>query len=34
MMVLGVVCYFGIKQGMGSERLSEFFQAVRLEQQE
>lgn len=33
MMVLGVVYYFGIKQGVGSERISEFFQAVRLEQQ-
>ena len=32
-MVLGVVYYFGIKQGVGSERISEFFQAVRLEQQ-
>jgi len=33
LLVLGVVYYFGIKQGVGSESLSEFLQAMRLEQQ-
>ena len=28
--MLGVVYYFGIKQGIGAESLSEFFQAIRL----
>jgi len=28
--VLAVVYYFGIKRGIGSESLSEFFQAIRL----
>ncbi len=32
LIVLGVVYYFGIKQGVGAERLSEFLQAVRLDQ--
>ncbi len=32
LLVLGVVYYFGIKQGVGSERLSEFLQAMRLDQ--
>jgi len=29
-LVLAVVYYFGIKQGIGAESLSEFFQAIRL----
>jgi hypothetical protein len=33
LLVLGVVYYFGIKQGVGSESLSEFLQALRLDQQ-
>jgi hypothetical protein len=32
-LVLGVVYYFGIKQGVGSESLSEFFHAVRLNEE-
>jgi hypothetical protein len=30
-LVLAVVYYFGIKQGVGCESLSAFFQAIRLE---
>jgi len=30
LLVLGVVYYFGIKQGIGAESLSEFFRAIRL----
>jgi hypothetical protein len=33
LMVLGVVYYFGIKQGVGSERLSEFLAAIRIDEQ-
>ena len=33
LLVLGIVYYFGIKQGVGSESLSEFFKAVRLDGQ-
>jgi Family of unknown function (DUF6399) len=33
LLVLGVVYYFGIQQGVGSESLSEFLQALRLDQQ-
>lgn len=33
LLVLGVVYYFGIKQGVGSESRSEFLQALRLEPQ-
>ena len=33
LLVLGIVYYFGIKQGVGSESLSQFFHAVRLNQQ-
>ncbi len=29
-LVLGVVYYFGIKPGIGAERLSEFFEAIHL----
>lgn len=31
-LVLGVVYYFGLKQGIGSQALSEFLKALRLEQ--
>ena len=31
LLVLGIVYYFGIKQGIGAESLSEFFHAIRLE---
>ena len=31
LLVLGVVYYFGIKQGMGADSLSEFLKAMRLE---
>lgn len=33
LMVLGVVYYFGIKQGVGSECLSEFLAAIRIDEQ-
>jgi hypothetical protein len=33
LLVLGVVYYFGIKQGVGSESLSEFLHVLRLDQQ-
>ena len=31
LLVLGVIYYFGIKQGIGAESLSEFLKAIRLE---
>ena len=30
LLVLGVIYYFGIKQGIGAESLSEFFKAMRM----
>lgn len=33
LLVFGIIYYFGIKQGVGSESLSEFFKAVRLDTQ-
>jgi Family of unknown function (DUF6399) len=33
LLVLGVIYYFGIKQGVGSESLSEFFRAIHLNEQ-
>ncbi len=31
LLVLGIVYYFGIKQGIGAESLEEFLKAIRLE---